>query len=62
MELTLDEADLIVYSDHPDFEDVDETEKLGSKYRWYTSMYKIVRHLPTNRYYRIDWREANTEK
>jgi hypothetical protein len=56
-----EEAELIVYQDHEDFEDIKGTEEITDQGRWDTSFTKVIKQLSTGQLYSIDWSKGSTE-
>ena len=61
MKLSIQDADDVTWSDHPDFDDMEGTEEIVCQDRWTTYYTKIVKHTPTDTFYRIDWAVGSTE-
>lgn len=60
MELTNQEARDIVYDDHEDWEEVESN--IVDSSRWSIQYVGVFKHLPTNKYYSLDWQVGATEQ
>lgn len=59
MKLTREEAQSIVWGDTSDWKTIEENT-IGHS-RWAIEKEGIFQHLPTKRYYKLDWNEGATE-
>lgn len=57
--LPVDEAENIIWSDHPDWEEI-QTE-ITSQGRWDTYYEGVFKHMPTNKFYSVCWSKGSTE-
>jgi len=58
--LSPEEARSVVYQDHEDFELVQTT--IVDKTRWSVIYHGVYKHLPTNKFYSVDWSVGATEQ
>jgi hypothetical protein len=59
MKLTKEEVQEIVFSDHKDFDTVEEID--GEDRRWSRTNEVITLHKPTGKLYRVYWEQGLTE-
>ena len=60
MKLTREEARDIIWQDNEDWETVEE-ERVGHS-RWSIQIESIVKHLPSDKFYRVYWSKGATEQ
>lgn len=61
MTLSGDEARVIVCMDHEDWIELSDTKEIYDVSRWSIHYSQVFKHVPTNTFYKFDWREGATE-
>ena len=59
MKLTEDEVQEIIWDDHDNFETIEENE--GEDRRWTRTNTVVVKHLPSGKYYMLEYEQGLTE-
>lgn len=60
--LTGQQAQHVIFGEDPNWEGLDDTWEILSTSRWMITVGQVFKHIPTEKFYHINWQKGATEQ